>query len=279
MMNYYKVKSNNLLLMLRNLLKLAFLLICAGSLPAQEKTNLATEQQMKSSNRNSGNLQPHEMQDANNDLAVYQAKESQISTVKNMVIIILGAALVGVSVFYNNKQKKQFAKFKGIIRNQKKVSYAYASEMTETEDFSNISVVEAGQTEEIKKRTDSLMTSETETKLLEFLGDFEKGNLYNNKNMSLPFLAGALNTNTKYLSYVINQHKSADFKTYINRLRINYIVHKLINDEKYRQYKIRILADECGFSSHSKFASVFKAVTDFSPSAFIKHLDEEKARS
>lgn len=93
--------------------------------------------------------------------------------------------------------------------------------------------------------------------------------------MSLSFLAGELNTNTKYLSYVINQHKSADFKTYINRLRINYIVDKLINDEKYRQYKISILADECGFSSHSKFAAVFKAVTDYSPSAYIKYLDSE----
>ncbi|RTZ50445.1 helix-turn-helix domain-containing protein [Chryseobacterium arthrosphaerae] len=61
----------------------------------------------------------------------------------------------------------------------------------------------------------------------------------------------------------------------MNRLRINYIVDKLINDEKYRQYKISILADECGFSSHSKFAAVFKAVTDYSPSAYIKYLDVE----
>ncbi|UHO39458.1 helix-turn-helix transcriptional regulator [Chryseobacterium capnotolerans] len=144
-------------------------------------------------------------------------------------------------------------------------------------EFSNISVEEIDEkdSEADRKRNDSLMTSETETKLLELLDEFEKGDLYNNKGMSLSFLAGELNTNTKYLSYVINQHKNADFKTYINRLRINYIVDKLINDDKYRQYKISILADECGFSSHSKFAAVFKAVTDFSPSAYIKHLDAE----
>jgi AraC-like DNA-binding protein len=90
-------------------------------------------------------------------------------------------------------------------------------------------------------------------------------------------LAAELNTNTKYLSYVINRHKCTDVKTYVNRLRINYIVDKLINDDKYRQYKISILAEECGFSSHSKFASVFKAVTDFSPSAYIKYLDENQS--
>ncbi len=278
MMNYYKTKSNNLLLMLKNLLKLAFFLIFAVFISAQEKTSLSEIPKNESLNlKNDQNDVQETIADAYDNFAVYYKKQNQINLIKNIVIAILIISLIALYFFYNSKQKRQFAKFKDIIRNQKKVSFAYNNEAVEIDDFSNISVVEIGQSEEIKKRTESLMTSETETKLLELLETFEKGNLYNNKNMSLPFLAGELNTNTKYLSYVINQHKSADFKTYVNRLRINYIVDKLINDEKYRQYKISILADECGFSSHSKFASVFKAVTDFSPSAFIKHLDDKKA--
>jgi AraC-like DNA-binding protein len=182
-------------------------------------------------------------------------------------------------VSFRAKQKKQRAKFRDIIRNQQKLIIQNTEIPVEDSepDFSHISVEEISEknSDVNKKRNESLMTLETESKLLEFLNDFEKGVLYNNKNMSLPFLAGELNTNTKYLSYVINQHKSADFKTYINRLRINYIVDKLINDDKYRQYKISILADECGFSSHSKFASVFKIVTDYSPSAYIKLLETE----
>ncbi|GAA5084725.1 hypothetical protein GCM10023210_04800 [Chryseobacterium ginsengisoli] len=204
-------------------------------------------------------------------------KTSQISIAKNVVIIVLCCALIGSFLHFRSKQKKQRSKFRNIIRSQQKLSTQNTEIfLDETEpEFSHISVEEISEKNEeiIKKRNDSLMTSETETKLLELLNDFEKGTLYNNKNMSLPFLAGEMNTNTKYLSYVINQHKSSDFKTYINRLRINYIVDKLINDEKYRQYKISILADECGFSSHSKFAAVFKIVTDYSPSAYIKLLD------
>lgn len=200
----------------------------------------------------------------------------KLSIVKNIAIIILCIALGGLFVFFRSKQKKQHSKFRTIIRSQQKLPEKKNKE-SQDPDFSNISVEEVDDKENniSKKRTDSLMTSETEAKLLELLDDFEKGNLYNNKNMSLPFLSGELNTNTKYLSYVINQHKSADFKAYINQLRINYIIDKLINDEKYRQYKISILAEECGFSSHSKFASVFRAVTDFSPSAYIKLLDVE----
>ncbi|OCA80068.1 hypothetical protein BBH99_16875 [Chryseobacterium contaminans] len=199
---------------------------------------------------------------------------------KNAAIIILFVSLVGILIFFRTRQKRQFTKLRNIIRTQMNVANGYKGSLLRqpvNSEFSNISVEEIDEkdSEADRKRNDSLMTSETETKLLELLDEFEKGNLYNNKGMSLSFLAGELNTNTKYLSYVINQHKSSDFKTYINRLRINYIVDKLINDEKYRQYKISILADECGFSSHSKFAAVFKAVTDFSPSAYIKYLDAE----
>ncbi len=208
-------------------------------------------------------------------------KAGRMNFVKNTTIIILFTSLVGLLVFFRFKQKKQRSKFRNIIRaqftligkrNDEPVRPTYGTE------FSNISVEEIDEkdSEADRRRNDSLMTSETESKLLELLEEFEKGDLYNNKGMSLSFLAGELGTNTKYLSYVINQHKSSDFKTYINRLRISYIVDKLINDEKYRQYKISILADECGFSSHSKFAAVFKAVTDFSPSAYIKYLDAEK---
>ncbi|CAI8760922.1 HTH araC/xylS-type domain-containing protein [Chryseobacterium sp. IT-36CA2] len=207
-------------------------------------------------------------------------KEGQMNRVKNATIIVLLTLLVGLLVFFRTKQKKQRSKFRNIIRAQlnliSKRSHYPLKEFEGTE-FSNISVEEIDEkdSEADRRRNDSLMTAETESKLLELLEDFEKGNLYNNKGMSLSFLAGELNTNTKYLSYVINQHKSADFKTYVNRLRINYIVDKLINNEKYRQYKISILADECGFSSHSKFAAVFKAVTDYSPSAYIKYIDAE----
>lgn len=208
-------------------------------------------------------------------------KNVEVSIIKNAAIIVLFTSLVGLVIFFRVKQKKQRSKLRNIIRTQIQLITSQDETLQEKSsgglEFSNISVEEVDDKDnEInKKKNEPLMTQETETKLLELLEDFEKGELYNNKNMSLSFLAAELNTNTKYLSYVINQHKNADFKTYVNRLRINYIVDKLINDDRYRQYKISILADECGFSSHSKFASVFKAVTDYSPSAYIKHLDAE----
>ncbi|WP_426479418.1 tetratricopeptide repeat protein [Chryseobacterium sp. CBSDS_008] len=220
------------------------------------------------------------MKSAENPKTKISKKGTHMNLMKNAAIIVLLISLAGLLVFFRTKQKKQRSKFRNIIRAQLNMisnRTHYPAKQSGDSEFSNISVEEIDEkdSEAEHRRNDSLMTSETESKLLELLEDFEKGDLYNNKGMSLSFLAGELNTNTKYLSYVINQHKSSDFKTYINRLRINYIVDKLINNEKYRQYKISILADECGFSSHSKFAAVFKAVTDYSPSAYIKYLDAE----
>ncbi|MDQ1854969.1 AraC family transcriptional regulator [Chryseobacterium sp. WLY505] len=220
------------------------------------------------------------IKDFENSKGKSNKKSGKMNGVKNAAIVILFISLVGLFLFIRRKQKEQRSKLRNIIRAQLNVMgnrSHYPLKPSYDSEFSNISVEEIDEkdSEADRRRSDSLMTSETESKLLELLEDFEKGDLYNNKGMSLSFLAGELNTNTKYLSYVINQHKNADFKTYVNRLRINYIVDKLINDEKYRQYKISILADECGFSSHSKFAAVFKAVTDYSPSAYIKYLDAE----
>ncbi|GEN76405.1 hypothetical protein CHA01nite_21450 [Chryseobacterium hagamense] len=202
---------------------------------------------------------------------------SLLNPVKDIAIIILGSVLIVTFIRFRKTRKKQRSRLRQMLRNQHRSSAVNLSGPVEDlrSGFANISIEESfgDDRELIRPRTESLMTSVTENKLLELLDDFENGTLYNRKNMSLPFLAGTLNTNTKYLSFIINRYKSTDFKTYINRLRIEYIVGKLSEDEKYRQYKISILAEECGFSSHSKFAAIFKAMTGYSPSAYIKLLD------
>lgn len=120
------------------------------------------------------------------------------------------------------------------------------------------------------------MPPETENTLLEALYKFEKSQLYKDKNASLSYVASYMETNTKYLSYIIKKHRQKDFTNYINQLRVDYIIEKLTTDPVYRQYKINVLADEAGFSSHSKFATIFKNITDVSPSHFINYINQKK---
>jgi hypothetical protein len=116
----------------------------------------------------------------------------------------------------------------------------------------------------------------TESLLLEKLQNFEKTEDCIDPNISLQNLAKKLETNTKYLSEAINTHKQKNFNAYINELRINYIINKLKDKPIYRSYKIKYLAEESGFSTHSAFTAVFKSVTGMSPASYIQLLKEKE---
>lgn len=117
---------------------------------------------------------------------------------------------------------------------------------------------------------------ETERSLLQKLKRFENSQKFLNKDMSLAVLAGQFETNTKYLSGIINKHYNDNFNTFINKLRINYIINKLKNEPHYINYKISFLAEESGYSSHSNFATVFKSIVGMSPARFINLIREER---
>src|SRR5690554_861768 len=120
---------------------------------------------------------------------------------------------------------------------------------------------------------------DTENALVNKLAQFENSKQFTKQDMSLALLAAKFDTNTKYLSEVINTHKGKNFNSYINELRINYIIDKLKSNKTYLQYKISYLAEESGFSSHSSFATVFKAETGISPTVFIDLLRSTKKSS
>ncbi|MCG2420226.1 AraC family transcriptional regulator [Aequorivita sp. F47161] len=121
----------------------------------------------------------------------------------------------------------------------------------------------------------SVVPKETEEKILEKLNAFEKSTEFTKQEMSLSLLALQFETNTKYLSEVVNFNKQKNFNAYINELRINYIIEKLKTDPAYLQYKISYLAQDSGFTSHSLFATVFKSVTGIPPTAFITILKDK----
>ncbi|MHA3787013.1 helix-turn-helix domain-containing protein [Flavobacterium hauense] len=128
-----------------------------------------------------------------------------------------------------------------------------------------------------KKEPNKKITISTETEhvILAKLKKFEASTKYTSNDMSLATLAAQLDVNTKYLSEIINKHYHDNFNTYINKLRINYIIEKLKNEPEYLNYKISYLAEECGFSSHSSFATVFKSITGIAPTIFIDLIGKE----
>ncbi len=125
----------------------------------------------------------------------------------------------------------------------------------------------------------TVVPKEMEKKILEKLNEFENSTEFTKQEISLSLLALQFETNTKYLSEIINFNKQKNFNAYINELRINYIIEKLKTEPTYLQYKISYLAQDSGFTSHSLFATVFKSVTGVPPTVFIEILKDKKGQS
>lgn len=131
------------------------------------------------------------------------------------------------------------------------------------------------QKNEITSKKHLVIPKEKEEEILNGLEQFEESKNFLDNNMSLATLAVELNTNTKYLSEIINKYKDKNFNTYINELRIKHIIQLLSSDRSYLQYKISYIAEIGGFTSHSAFTNVFKSVTGMSPNEYIQKLRQE----
>ncbi len=115
------------------------------------------------------------------------------------------------------------------------------------------------------------------SELLSKLDSFEKkADNYTNKKLTLSSLAKELETNSNYLSKVINQQKGYNFSTYLRKLRIEYALNLLEKDETIRKYSIDAIAREVGFKNAETFSKAFFKETELNPSYYIKQLDKKK---
>lgn len=175
------------------------------------------------------------------------------------------------------RKKKHKAKLKLANEHLHNLQRKHSELEIQSKKIKESNLTEPQKTIPVDSEQSPMMTIATEQKLLAKLEKFEKSTMYTRNAISLPFLASYCETNTKYLSYVINHFKQKDFNNYINELRINFIIEKLQTEPKYQKYKIATLAVEAGFSSQSKFASAFKKVVDISPSQYLYNLRESQS--
>jgi tetratricopeptide (TPR) repeat protein len=101
---------------------------------------------------------------------------------------------------------------------------------------------------------------------LEALLNHEK--IYLNEDLSLAETARKLNTNTTYLSRLINEQYQVNFSTFLNRFRIQE-AKKMILDDKFNNYSMEGIAKSSGFRSKSTFNQVFKNSTGMTPTEFV----------
>ena len=113
-----------------------------------------------------------------------------------------------------------------------------------------------------------------ERKVLSKLITFENSTLFLASDFNIQILAKELDTNTSYLSSIINEKKKKTFKKYISELRINYLIKRLKSDAKLRSYTVQALAEEIGYTNASAFTRAFKKQLGVTPSEFLKTIPD-----
>lgn len=116
------------------------------------------------------------------------------------------------------------------------------------------------------------VSSNLKLKIIEGLTLLESREIYLEKGFNMSVAANLLNTNTSYLSKIINSEKHMTFNKYIRQLRIQYAMKIISTNDKYSKYTIKALGESVGYKGASSFAKAFKEVTGQNPSKYIKEI-------
>lgn len=197
----------------------------------------------------------------------------QIKAENNFFGIITFSLILGLgfSFFYIIKVKKRNRIFKK--------RFSELMETTTLEKLDNLNELnEIKKNHEEKEKTIDLPI-EMVNEILKKLHEFETNKKYLLPNLKQTDLAKQFDSNSTYLSKIINFYKGKNFSQYINDMRIDYAINKLKKDKKFRKYTIKAISEEVGFNNSESFAKAFYNNTGLQPSYFIKKIEEKENKT
>jgi len=109
-----------------------------------------------------------------------------------------------------------------------------------------------------------LQTDDLKEKIISAMLEDE---IYLDSSLTVHKLAKSINSNSKYISNIINTEFEQNFAVFINSYRIEK-AKKILLDQNFKQYTIETISKEVGFNSKSAFNIAFKKFTNQTPSSF-----------
>ena len=117
-----------------------------------------------------------------------------------------------------------------------------------------------------------LISKEQREKLLDrIIHVMEEPELYCDPDFSIDRLAAAIESNSRYVSEVINEEYGMNFRAFLNRYRVKEAMRRLEDIEHYGHLTIKAVAESVGYKSQATFITVFTKETGLKPSLY-QHL-------
>jgi YesN/AraC family two-component response regulator len=97
--------------------------------------------------------------------------------------------------------------------------------------------------------------------------EMNENSIHLQTDLTLYSLSKALNTNSSYLSRIIQLNYNYNFSAFLNKHRI-IEAQKMILDKSFAHYTIDAISHECGYKSKSTFNKAFKEITGLTPNEY-----------
>lgn len=200
-----------------------------------------------------------ELLEAKNELAIAEISFQKRIVLASIIVIIIFGVLIGlIYKQYLSKKRayvKLFEKNKAIIEyensNQKDIN-----QEEEDTDKSTQNQIKQDEFIRIKSKLEVLI---------------KEKKIFLRNDINLGYLCKKLNTNSAYLSQIINQVYGKNFNSMINEHRIKEVQKFLINGE-HKTLTIEGIALKSGFKNRVTFNTAFKKITGITPSFYINSL-------
>ena len=100
-----------------------------------------------------------------------------------------------------------------------------------------------------------------------------------NHDFSLNYLAEMVDSNTKYVSQIINEKYGKNFRQVINSIRIKEATKRIADRETYGSMTLQYIYESIGFHSAASFIQAFKKENGMTPSTYLKIIAEKNGRT
>lgn len=254
---------------------------------------------------------------AGNDLMEYENRKTdqkinsltgtisrQFVVMAVFVVLLIALAVVSVLLFRNNcrlnmayrllirKEKdmdKQEQRTKKLledsvrhnsiveeVRNEEFVAEQADSEVyLEKEQKSNL---ETDNTDKEKTASGINMSEENKNRLLNSVIDVMNNIVFiSNPDFNLQTLSETVSSNTRYVSWVINDSYGKNFKTLLNECRIREACRRLLDTEHYGNMTIQAIYEGVGYTNSVSFIRAFKKVNGMTPSEYQRQYRMEES--
>ena len=173
-----------------------------------------------------------------------------------------------------NSMSKKLRK-KTITENTPTESCNSTENKEQNRDAENKQEEETTETKASNNANEISLTQEQTDKILQgVIMAMENVDIISKPNFTLVELAKMINSNTRYVSWVINNTYNKNFKTLLNEYRIREVCRRMEDNKNFGNLTIQAIYTSLGYSSASNFLRAFKNVNGMTPSTYQKLINE-----